>query len=71
MDICLKSLLISFGGLTLGTCATRARLYAVEYLHCTMLAQIMSCTTGASSSQYRLNPSRDFVGSVAFLGFIN
>ena len=49
---------------------TRACLYAVGYLHCTMLAQIMSCTTGTSSSQYRLSTHPGISSDlVAFFGF--
>ena len=66
-----KSLSMSFGGLTLGTGVTRVCLYADEYLHWIILAQIiLSCTTGASSSQYRLSTHPGIMSDpVAFLGF--
>jgi hypothetical protein len=41
---------MSVGGRTLGTGVTNAAFYIVGYLHCVMLLQIISCTTGASSS---------------------
>ena len=65
-----KSLSMSFGGLTMGTGVTRVCLYVDEYLHWIILAQIISCTTGASSSQYRLSTHPGIMSDpVAFLGF--
>jgi len=65
-----KALLIFSGGWTLGTGLTKACLYMVGYLFCTILAVMISCVTTANSSAKRLNTqARILSAPVTFLAF--